>query len=83
MIESNFICNYSFLPFYLQGAIELAALTVSAALCGYVFGRINKAAGYIFIPYVAWCGFATYLNYTVYQLNQSNDTAKIAEIKDE
>ena len=34
------------------------------------FYKINKIAGYLLIPYIAWLVFATYLNYTVYVLNK-------------
>jgi len=51
------------------GLIDIVALTATAAACGIKFFGINKTAGYIFIPYLAWLSFATALNYSMYKLN--------------
>lgn len=61
-----------YVPFFSQSFIELSALTVSAAACGWSFYHIDQLAGWIFVPYVAWLGFATFLNYTIFKLNQSD-----------
>lgn len=45
------------------------ALTGAAATCGYLFNQINPVAGYIFVPYLGWLSFATFLNYTLYRIN--------------
>lgn len=50
-------------------AVELSVLTVSATACGFAFGKINRTAGYLFIPYIAWLSFATYLNISLYLKN--------------
>lgn len=71
---------------YEQSFVEITALTISSAACGYAFGRINCMAGLIFIPYVAWLSFATYLNYTIYKANgdsSSDNRAKKQQIKNE
>lgn len=73
----------------LQSMVELAALTVSAAACGRAFYHINPVAGWIFVPYVAWLSFATFLNYTIYKINGreagggAESTATITELKKE
>jgi len=51
------------------GLIDILALTATAAACGVQFYGINKIAGYIFVPYLAWLSFATALNYSVWKLN--------------
>uniref|UniRef100_A0A1B0G1R9 Peripheral-type benzodiazepine receptor n=1 Tax=Glossina morsitans morsitans TaxID=37546 RepID=A0A1B0G1R9_GLOMM len=51
------------------GLINIIALTTTAATCGALFYKVNKIAGYLFIPYIAWLTFATFLNYDVYRLN--------------
>lgn len=72
-----------------QSLVELTALTVSAAACGRVFYHINPVAGWIFVPYVAWLSFATFLNYTIYKINgrdadgSAGSTATITELKNE
>lgn len=40
-----------------------------AAATGVAFFKIDKVAGLIFIPYVAWLSFASLLNYTIYRDN--------------
>jgi tryptophan-rich sensory protein len=30
---------------------------------------VDKVAGLIFVPYLAWLAFASYLNYSIYKLN--------------
>jgi tryptophan-rich sensory protein len=34
------------------------------------FIKINKAAGYLLIPYMAWVGFAAILNVSIWWLNK-------------
>lgn len=35
------------------------------------FRRVSPAAGWLFVPYLAWVSFATFLNYTLWRLNPS------------
>ena len=35
----------------------------------FLFYRISRWAAYLFVPYVAWVCFATYLNYSIWVLN--------------
>ncbi|EDS33922.1 translocator protein [Culex quinquefasciatus] len=59
--------------------VELLALTGSVAATGFAFFNVNKLAGYLFIPYFAWCSFAALLNYEIYKRNPKQ-TATIEEI---
>ncbi len=34
------------------------------------FNKINKIAGYLFIPYLIWVGFAAFLNLNIWWLNK-------------
>lgn len=34
------------------------------------FSKINKIAGYLFIPYIAWVSFAAILNFSIWWLNR-------------
>lgn len=46
--------------------LALLALIVSTA---FVFFRVDRAAGWLFVPYVLWVSFATYLNLGIIMLN--------------
>ncbi|XP_052900384.1 translocator protein [Anopheles moucheti] len=61
--------------------VEILALTGTVAATGCAFYEINKLAGYLFIPYFAWCAFASMLNYKIYKLNAPKpSTATIEEV---
>ncbi|CRK96219.1 CLUMA_CG009646, isoform A [Clunio marinus] len=49
--------------------VEIGALTATAAATGIAFYNIEKVAGLIFVPYLAWLSFASLLNYSIYRLN--------------
>ncbi|KAM8718121.1 hypothetical protein ACLKA7_004774 [Drosophila subpalustris] len=55
------------------GLIDIVALTATAGACGVLFYRVNKTAGLLFLPYMAWLGFATALNYAVLKLNPTEE----------
>jgi tryptophan-rich sensory protein len=52
--------------FALVDVLALLALIVATAI---TFWRIRKAAGVLFIPYIAWVAFASVLTYSVWQSN--------------
>lgn len=64
---------WSYLFFTLQspflGLIEIIILWLFILAVTVSFYRINKTAGYLFIPYLAWVLFATILTGTIYLLN--------------
>ncbi|KAL7012297.1 hypothetical protein ACKWTF_014750 [Chironomus riparius] len=67
--------NYAWTPIFFGmhelkwSCVEIVALTAAAAATGYSFYNIDKTAGLLFIPYLAWLSFATFLNYSVYKMN--------------
>lgn len=64
---------WSFLFFYLQqidfALVEIMMLLVFIIANGLVFYRIDKLAGWLFLPYLLWVSFATYLTYSISILN--------------
>ena len=61
--------------FFMQKDIKSAfyiciSLTILVALTTIVFYMLNPLAGYLFIPYLLWCMFATYLNWKILILNK-------------
>ncbi|KAH8374351.1 hypothetical protein KR200_007882 [Drosophila serrata] len=61
------------------GLIDIVALTAAAGACGVLFYRVNKVAGLLFVPYVAWLGFATALNYAIWKLNPEKKEPAVLE----
>lgn len=54
---------------YLFAFIWLIALIILIVIMIYQFYQISPLAAYLQIPYLLWCLFAAYLNYTIYTLN--------------
>lgn len=67
----NFLWSYVFfgLENPAQALIVILSLLASIIACVVWFLRIDKLAGYLFIPYAVWVSFATLLNFAIWQLN--------------
>jgi translocator protein len=48
---------------------EIIVLLIFIIITTILFWRINTVAGILMLPYIAWVTFATFLNYTIWQLN--------------
>lgn len=63
----------SILFFYLQNPliafIEIIVLWIFIVVTAYEFGKVNKKAGWIFLPYILRVTFAAVLNYSIMILN--------------
>lgn len=51
------------------GLIGVAFLLSAVAITTFVFWRISRPAGLLFVPYLAWTAFAAFLNLTIWRLN--------------
>ncbi|KLT65686.1 TspO/MBR family protein [Pedobacter sp. BMA] len=64
---------WSFIFFYLHevgfALAEILLLLIVIVVNGLMFFKINKWAGLIFIPYLLWVSFATFLTYNIFILN--------------
>lgn len=47
----------------------IVLLWISIVMTMMAFYRINRLAGWLFMPYLGWVSFAAVLNYTLWQLN--------------
>lgn len=67
----NFLWTIVFfnLGWYGFSAIWLLGLIVLIGANAFYFGKINKKAGLLLIPYLLWCIFALYLNIGIWILN--------------
>jgi tryptophan-rich sensory protein len=64
---------WSFLFFYLHeiglALAEISLLLLSIIINAVIFYKIDRWAGLLFIPYIIWVSFATFLNYNLFILN--------------
>lgn len=54
----------------LLGFINILVLWVLVVLVIYKFRKINRLAGLLLLPYLAWISFAAFLNYNIWLLNR-------------
>ena len=55
------------LPAIAFGEMLLLWLAIAATLLA--FFRVNRFAGWLFVPYLAWVSFAAALNFTIWRIN--------------
>ena len=67
----NFFWSILFFRFELLGFsfFWIIALLVLVIVTAVMFYDINRAAGWLLLPYIAWLSFAAYLNYMIWMLN--------------
>lgn len=49
--------------------VEIIILLIFIIINTILFWRVNKWAGILMLPYIAWVSFASYLNYQIWMLN--------------
>lgn len=49
--------------------IEIMVLWLAIVITIILFSRVNKTAAWLMVPYLLWVSFASFLNYTIYQMN--------------
>jgi len=49
--------------------IDIVAMLIMICVTMILFLRVNRAAGLLLVPYLAWVSFATALNYQLWRLN--------------
>lgn len=67
----NFFWSILFFGFsqYLFAFVWLLVMILLIVVMIYQFNKISPVAAYLQIPYLLWCLFAAYLNYSIYLLN--------------
>ncbi len=74
VVQFAFNLAWSFLffglrsPFY--GLLCIVLLLALILINLIQFYKIDKTAGYFYLPYVLWVSFASYLNFTIFLLNK-------------
>ncbi|MDN3588167.1 TspO/MBR family protein [Pedobacter aquatilis] len=65
--------SWSFIFFYLHeigfALAEIIMLLIAIMANAITFYKIDKVAGLLFIPYILWVSFATFLTYNIFILN--------------
>ncbi|MEZ6064547.1 MAG: TspO/MBR family protein [Planctomycetaceae bacterium] len=51
-------------------AVEIVVLWLAIVATTIAFFRRSRIAGWLLVPYLAWVTFASYLNFTLWQLNK-------------
>ena len=71
-IVLNFFWSFIFFKQHQIGLAfaEILALWSMILLNIFAFGRINKLAAWLLVPYISWVSFAAILNFTIWQLNK-------------
>ncbi|WP_340115718.1 TspO/MBR family protein [Pelagibius sp. 7325] len=67
----NVLWSFSFFgqrdPFL--GLVCLGALVIAVVLTTLAFLRVSQIAGWLFLPYLLWLGYAAALNFAIWQMN--------------
>jgi translocator protein len=50
--------------------IEIALMWLAILLTIFYFSKVSRLAAGLLVPYILWVTFATYLNYSIWQLNR-------------
>lgn len=67
----NLAWSSVFFRYHLLGAsfLLILAILAAASLTTFAFARIDRAAGWLLVPYLAWLTFAAGLSLRIWQLN--------------
>ena len=56
--------------------LDIGVLWGLVASMTWMFGEVDQTAGLLCLPYLAWLGFASYLNYSIVKLNPDDGIDK-------
>lgn len=68
----NFLWSFIFFNMHQTGwaLVDIGAMLVAIVACIYFFEPLSVRAALLLVPYVAWVGFASVLNYSIWMLNK-------------
>ena len=65
-----------------QATAECYLLLGNVALCAVAFGRINKKAGWLMVPYLAWLGLASALSTSIWVRNDKKKRKALEDLRE-
>ena len=67
----NFLWSFIFFKFHFIGwaLLEIIVLWGAILLTIIVFSHLSKTSSWLLLPYLLWVSFASFLNYTLWNLN--------------
>lgn len=67
----NCLWSFVFFKWHAIGwaLVEIILLWFSIIATIFLFHKVQKTAAWLLLPYLAWVSFATFLNFTIWQLN--------------
>ncbi|KAF9971986.1 hypothetical protein BGZ73_004950 [Actinomortierella ambigua] len=77
----NLALNFAWSPLFFwkkqigAALVTIAGVTATAIGTSYKFFKVDKAAGYLTVPYCLWLGYATVLNYDIWIKNGKGHAA--------
>lgn len=68
----NFLWSFIFFNMHQTGwaLVDIGAMLVAIVACIYFFEPLSAKATLLMVPYAAWVGFASVLNYSIWMLNK-------------
>ena len=69
MLNLGWSASFFGLQSPLAGLADIALLWIFIVLTMLAFARVSKPASLLLAPYLAWVSFASFLNFTILQLN--------------
>ena len=72
------LINWSWTPIFfgarelLWSSVVISIMLVFIIITTFLFFRVDKIAGFLLVPYIAWVSFATVLNISLWHLNKDH-----------
>ena len=77
--------NYAWAPLFfrehliLDSLVLLGIIWLLAVATAFAFGRVNRVAAWLLVPYLVWLSFAAGLNFDIWQLNPHGGPTVLAQ----
>lgn len=80
LFVAQLLLNFTWSPLFFayhqvrSALVVIVLMLILAAVTAFLFARIRRTAALLMLPYLAWLGFASLLNYQIIQLNPNAET---------